>query len=289
MNARNFFAELKRRNVYRAAVLYGMGAWLLAQIATQIFPFFNVPNSAVRFVIVALIAGFPIAMVLAWIYELTPEGLVRTEDVDPARRRRFGRKIDFAIIGVLLLVIAMLVYQRLPFRSESGEAIPEKSVAVLPFENRSEDKANAYFADGIQDEILTRLANIGDLKVISRTSTRQYKSAPENVREIAKQLGVAHILEGSVQRSGNAVRVNVQLIKAATDSHLWADTFDRKLTDIFSVESEVAKAIADQLSAKLTGQEEEVIAAKPTDNPEAYDAYLRGPAYNLKAGILTPN
>ena len=150
---------------------------------------------------------------------------------------------------------------------------------MLPFENLSRDPDNAYFADGIQDEILTRLSKIADLKVISRTSTQHYKSAPENLPEIAKQLGVAHILEGSVQKSGDAVRVNVQLIKAANDSHLWADTFDRKLTDIFSVESEVAKAIADQLRAKLTGQEEQVIAAKPTDNPEAYDAYLRGLAY----------
>ena len=159
---------------------------------------------------------------------------------------------------------------------------------MLPFENLSSDKDNAYFADGIQDEILTRLSKIADLKVISRTSTQHYKSAPENLPEIAKQLGVAHILEGRVQKSGDAVRVNVQLIKAANDSHLWADTFDRKLTDIFSVESEVAKAIADQLQAKLTGQEEQVIAAKPTDNPEAYDAYLRGLAYSLKAGTTPP-
>jgi serine/threonine protein kinase/Tfp pilus assembly protein PilF len=166
-------------------------------------------------------------------------------------------------------------------------AIPEKSIAVLQFENRSEEKGNAYFAEGIQDEILTRLSKIADLKVISRTSTKHYKSAPENLPEIARQLGVAHILEGSVQRSGDAIRVNVQLIKAASDSHLWADTFDRKLTDIFSVESEVAKAIADQLRAKLTGQEEQEIAAKPTDNPEAYDAYLRGLAYTLKA-VDTP-
>ena len=166
-------------------------------------------------------------------------------------------------------------------------AIPEKSIAVLPFENRSEDKANAYFADGIQDEILTRLSKIADLKVISRTSTQHYKSAPENLPEIAKQLGVAHILEGSVQKSGDAVRVNVQLINAANDSHLWADTFDRKLTDIFSVESEVAKAIAEQLRVQLTGREEQVIAAKPTDNPEAYDAYLRGLAYTLKT-VNTP-
>jgi TolB-like protein len=169
------------------------------------------------------------------------------------------------------------------------DAAPDKSIAVLPFENLSTDPENAYFADGIQDEILTRLSKIADLKVISRTSTQHYKSRPENLPEIAKQLGVAHILEGRVQKSGDAVRVNVQLIKAANDSHLWADTFDRKLTDIFSVESDVAKAIADQLRAKLTGQEKEVIAAKPTDNPEAYDAYLRGLAYHLKTAISPVN
>jgi len=193
--------------------------------------------------------------------------------------------LRWAVIAAVLLALAAIVAGIVIFshyRARSTLAAPEKSIAVLPFENRSEDKANAYFADGIQDEILTRLSKIADLKVISRTSTQHYKSAPENLPEIARQLGVAHIVEGSVQRSGDAVRVNVQLIKAANDSHLWADTFDRKLTDIFSVESEVAKAIADQLQAKLTGREEEVIANKPTDNPEAYDAYLRGLAYTLK-------
>src|SRR5262249_14827116 len=165
--------------------------------------------------------------------------------------------------------------------------IPEKSIAVLPFANLSEEQANAYFAEAIQDEILTRLSKIADLKVISRTSTQNYKSRPDNVPEIARQLGVAHVLEGSVQKSGDAVRVNVQLIKAASDSHLWADTFDRKLTDVFLVESEVAKAIADQLRVKLTGPEELVIAAKPTENADAYDAYLRGLAYTLK-GYYTP-
>jgi TolB-like protein/class 3 adenylate cyclase len=193
------------------------------------------------------------------------------------------------IITLLLSALALAISFSIFFRrgavveaTSPATFVPEKSIAVLPFENRSEDKANAYFADGIQDEILTRLSKIADLKVISRTSTQHYKSAPENLSEIASQLGVAHILEGSVQKSGDAVRVNVQLIKAANDAHLWADTFDRKLTDIFSVESEVAKAIADQLSAKLTGREEQEIAAKPTDNPEAYDAYLRGLAYTLK-------
>ena len=191
-----------------------------------------------------------------------------------------------------LLALAAIVAGSSSFsgdRRERHRLRRKKASRCLPFENLSEDKANAYFADGIQDEILTRLSKIADLKVISRTSTQHYKSAPENLPEIARQLGVAHILEGSVQKSGDAVRVNVQLIKAANDSHLWADTFDRKLTDIFSVESEVAKAIADQLRAKLTGREEQVIAAKPTDNPEAYDAYLRGLAYTLKTGNTPAN
>src|SRR5881392_395428 len=290
---KNFFAELKRRNVYRAAVAYGVVPWFLTQLTTQVFPFFEIPNSAVRFVVIALAVGFPIAMLLAWVYEFTPEGIVRTEDLQPAQarsvQRATGRILDFIIIGALLMVIAMLVVGRLPFYRQTGESISQKSIAVLPFENRSEDKANAYFADGIQDEILTRLSKIADLKVISRTSTQHYKSAPENLPEIARQLGVAHVLEGSVQKTGDAVRVNVQLIKAANDSHLWADTFDRKLTDIFSVETDIAKAIADQLRAKLTGQEEQVIAAKPTDNPEAYDAYLRGLAYTLKTADTTTN
>jgi TolB-like protein/Tfp pilus assembly protein PilF len=293
VNPRSFFAELKRRNVYRAAVAYGVVAWFLTQLTTQVFPFFEIPNSAIRFVVIALALGFPIAMSLAWLYEFTPEGIVRSEDLDPVTarkgRRLIGRILDFIIIGVLLLVIAMLIYQRVPFRTEAGETIPQKSIAVLPFENRSEDKANAYFADGIQDEILTRLSKIADLKVISHTSTQHYKSAPENLREIAKELGVANIVEGSVQKNGDSVRVNVQLIRAANDSHLWADTFDRKLSDIFSVESEVARAIADQLRAKLTGREEQVIAAKPTNNPEAYDAYLRGLAFAMKSEITPAN
>jgi TolB-like protein/Tfp pilus assembly protein PilF len=289
----SFFTELKRRNVYRAAVAYGVVAWFLTQLTTQVFPFFEIPNSAVRFVVIALAVGFPIAMLLAWVYEFTPEGIVRTEDLDPAQarsaQRAIGRILDFIIIGALLLVIAMLIVGRLPFYRQTGESIAEKSIAVLPFENQSEDKANAYFAEGIQDEILTRLSKIADLKVISRTSTQHYKSAPENLTEIGKQLGVAHIVEGSVQKSGDAVRVNVRLIKATNDSQLWADTLDRKLTDIFSVESEVAKAIADQLQARLTGQEEQVIAAKPTANPEAYDAYLRGLAYTLKTATTPAN
>src|SRR6059036_1148385 len=207
------------------------------------------------------------------------------ETVQKRRTRLRWAAMTAALLTLAAIVVGIAMFSR--NRVRSTLAAPEKSIAVLPFENRSEDKANAYFADGIQDEILTRLSKIADLKVISRTSTQHYKSAPENLPEIAKELGVAHILEGSVQKSGDTVRVNVQLIKAANDSHLWADTFDRKLTDIFSVESEVAKAIADQLRAKLTGQEEQIIAAKPTENVEAYDAYLRGLAYSLKPATTT--
>ncbi len=206
-----------------------------------------------------------------------------------ALKRRRAR-MRWTIIATALLLLAGIIAAFVIVSKQStkpGSSVAEKSIAVLPFENLSEDKANAYFADGIQDEILTRLSKIADLKVISRTSTQHYKSAPENLSEIARQLGVAHIVEGSVQKNGDAVRVNVQLIKAANDSHLWADTFDRKLTDIFSVESEVARTIAGQLQAKLTGREKEVIAAKPTDNPEAYDAYLRGLAYTLRSSAIS--
>jgi TolB-like protein/Flp pilus assembly protein TadD len=280
VNPPKFLTELKRRNVYRAAVAYGVVAWFLTQLTTQIFPFFEIPNSAVRFVVIALAVGFPIAMLLSWLYEFTPEGVVRTEDLDAVQarsaQRATGRILDFIIIGVLLLVIAMLVVGRLPFYRQTGESISQKSIAVLPFENRSEDKANAYFTDGVQDEILTNLSRIADLKVISRTSVLQYKSGvARNVREIAQQLGVANVVEGSVQRSGNRVRVNAQLVDARTDAHLWAQTYDRDLADVFAIQSEIAKAIADQLQAKLSPTEKNGMNERPTSDLVAYDLYLR--------------
>jgi TolB-like protein/Tfp pilus assembly protein PilF len=280
VNPTNFFAELKRRNVYRAAVAYGVVAWFLTQLTTQVFPFFEIPNSAVRFVVIALAVGFPIAMLLSWVYEFTPEGVVRTEDLDAVQARSAqrvtGRILDFIIIGVLLVVIAMLIVGRRPFYRQTGESISQKSIAVLPFENRSEDKANAYFTDGVQDEILTDLAKIADLKVISRTSVLQYKSGgARNLREIAQQLGVANVVEGSVQRSGNRVRVNAQLVDARTDAHLWAETYDRDLADVFAIQSEIAKAIADQLQAKLSRNEKKAIEEPPTKDLAAYDLYVR--------------
>jgi TolB-like protein/thioredoxin-like negative regulator of GroEL len=286
VNPTNFLTELKRRNVYRAAVAYGVVAWFLAQLTTQVLPLFEIPNSAMRFVVIALAVGFPIAMLLSWIYEFTPEGIVRTEDLQPAQARSIqratGRILDFIIIGALLLVIAMLIVGRLPFYRQAGESISQKSIAVLPFENLSRDPDNAYFATGIQDEILTRLAKIGALKVISHTSTQQYAVRPGNLPEIAHQLGVANILEGSVQKAADQVHINVQLIRAATGEHLWAESYDRKLEKIFGVEAEVATAVADALKAKLTGAEQQALTQKPTNNPQAYDAYLHGLAYALR-------
>jgi TolB-like protein/Tfp pilus assembly protein PilF len=277
---KNFFAELKRRNVYRAAVAYGVVAWFLTQLTTQVFPFFEVPSYAVRFVVIALAVGFPIAMLLSWVYEFTPEGVVRTEDLDPAQaksaQRATGRVLDFVIIGVLLMVIAMLVVGRLPFYRQTGELIPQKSIAVLPFENLSEEKQNAYFADGIQNEILTRLATVRDLKVISRTSTAKYQSKPDNLKAVSQELGVSTILEGAVQKVGDKVRVNVQLIDARADTHLWAKSYDRDLKDVLGVESEVSQEIADALRANLSPSESHVLASVRMPDTEAYDLFLRG-------------
>jgi TolB-like protein/tetratricopeptide (TPR) repeat protein len=275
----NFFAELKRRNVYKVAVAYAVVAWLLMQIASQIFPFFGIPNWAVRLVVLLLIIGFPVALIIAWAFELTPEGIKRTESADAAHEPSGGRTWIAIVVIATLLSLGLFFLGRYTARtagqSEAAPTMPPKSVAVLPFENLSEDKANAYFADGIQDEILARLSKIADLKIISRTSTQKYKSAPDNLREIAKQLGVTHVLEGSVQRAPDQVRITAQLINALNDSHLWAETYDRKLVDVFQVESDVAEKIASALEAKLTGVEKHEIAMVATRNPQAYDAYLQ--------------
>jgi TolB-like protein len=290
MNLRNFVGELKRRNVYKVAIAYAVVAWLLMQVASQIFPFFEIPNWAVRLVVLLLIIGFPVALILAWAFELTPEGIKLTESADreAAKPSRNKAWIYIIIVAAALSVTLFFVGRyTAPKVTRSSESLA-KSIAVLPFENLSPDPDNAYFADGVQEEILTRLAKIADLKVISRTSTQRYQSKPGNLAEIAKQLGVANILEGSVQKAGDTVRVRVNLIQAASDSHLWAETYDRKLTDILGVESEIAKTIAEQLQAKLTGHEEQALAVKPTNNPEAYDAYLRGLAFTARSGYFDP-
>ena len=279
MNARNFLAELKRRNVYKVAVAYAVVGWLVIQVSSTVLPTFHAPEWVVQTLVVLVAIGFPIALVIAWAFELTPEGLKRAEDVDLAMKRRPKSHAWIYVVAVgAVLSIGLFMLGRYGFREKNSSTVelPAKSIAVLPFDNLSEDKSNAYFAEGVQDEILTRLAKVADLKVISRTSTQHFKSAPDNLPQIAKQLGVMNILEGSVQKANDQVRVNVQLINALTDAHLWAETFDRKLTDIFAVESEIAKTIADTLQAKLTGSEKTAMSKKPTANPEAYELYLKG-------------
>jgi TolB-like protein/Flp pilus assembly protein TadD len=279
MNPRNFLAELKRRNVYKVAIAYAVVAWLLMQVASQIFPFFEIPDWAVRLVVLLLIIGFPVALILAWAFELTPEGIKRTEFADelPKKSAR-SRTWIYVVIVAGAISVSLFFFERYTATSkQSGlTELPAKSIAVLPFENLSGNPENAYFTDGIQEEILMRLAKIADLKVVSRTSTVRYKRSPDSLREIATQLGVANVLEGSVQRTADRVHVNVQLIKAASDAHLWAEAYDRKLTDIFAVESEIAKTIADTLKAKLTGSERSAIAAQPTQDTEAHQLYLKG-------------
>ncbi len=279
VNAKNFFAELKRRNVYKVAIAYAVVAWLLMQIATQVFPFLEIPNWAIRLVIMLIVIGFPIALVIAWAFELTPEGLKRTEVADelPKKSARSYAWIYVVIVAGVISVSLFFFGRYTAISKQSGlPELPAKSIAVLPFENLSGNPENAYFTDGIQEEILMRLAKIADLKVVSRTSTVRYKRSPDSLREIATQLGVANVLEGSVQRTADRVHVNVQLIKAASDAHLWAEAYDRKLTDIFAVESEIAKTIAETLQTKLTGSERNAIAAQPTENTEAHQLYLRG-------------
>jgi len=284
----NFFAELKRRNVYKVAVAYAVVAWLLIQAASIFLPAFDAPPWVMKTFIIVIIFGFPVALIFSWAFEITPEGIKLESEIEPNKSiaRRTGRKIVAVTIALAIVAAGLFVYQLVrskstitPTASARTEAViapPNKSIAVLPFDNLSRDPDNAYFCEGVQDEILTRLAKIADLKVISRTSTQHFKSAPENLPEIAKQLGVAHILEGSVQKSGEQVRVNVQLINAVTDAHLWADTYDRKLTDIFAVETDIAKTVADTLQAKLSGSEKSSMAKTPTVNPEAYELYLKG-------------
>src|SRR6201981_2798217 len=278
MKLGSFFAELKRRNVYKIAAGYAVVGWLLIQVATQVFPFFEIPNWAVRLVVLFIVIGFPIALVIAWAFELTPGGIKRTEEADrvyPGKSR--GQAWIYVVISAGLLSAGLFFLGRYTAPNENKIAnVPAKSIAVLPFENLSRDRDNAYFAEGIQDEILTRLARIADLKVISKPSTQRYKSSPDNLPEIAKQLGVANILEGSVQKSQDQVRVNVQLINAATDAHLWGESFDRKLIDIFAVENDIATNIAETLQGKLTGSGKTRIGKRPTANTEAYEAYLLG-------------
>ena len=247
---KSFFAELKRRKVHRVAIAYAIAAWLLIQIATQVFPFFEIPNWAVRLVVLLLVLGFPIALTLSWIFDLTPQGIRRTEESD--------RSLAALPVGPVAI-----------------RNIPEKSIAVLPFENLSDDKENEYFAAGVHNDILSNLAKVADLKVISRTSVQQFKSGTRNLREIGLALGVAHILEGTARRAGNRIRVNAQLIDARSDAQLWGETFDREITDLFALQSELAQRISQELRANLSAREKTNLQTHPTRDILAYELFLR--------------
>jgi TolB-like protein/Tfp pilus assembly protein PilF len=278
MNLPSFFAELKRRNVYKVAITYAIVGWLVMQIAATVVPALHLSDAITSAVVLLVILGFPIALILAWAFELTPEGLKRTEFADELPKKSARSRVWIYVVVIAGAISVSLFFLGRYTSSKQSESVelPAKSIAVLPFENLSRDPDNAYFAEGIQEEVLTRLAKIADLKVISRTSTQHFKSSPDNLPQIAKQLGVANILEGSVQKVAGQVRVNVQLINATTDAHLWAESFDRQLTDVFRIESEIAKTIAETLQAKLTGLEKRAIAAQPTENSDAHEFYLKG-------------
>ncbi len=289
MKIDNFFSELKRRNVYKVAVAYAVVGWLLVQVATQVFPFLEIPNWAIRLVIALVAIGFPIALVIAWAFEATPEGIKRTEVADAKHEHSRGKTWIYVVIIGAGISVALFFLGRYTAGNNANATRTElsaKSIAVLPFENLSDDKGAAYFADGIQDEILTKLASIADLKVISRTSTAKYKSKPEDLKTVSQQLGVANVLEGSVQKAADKVRVNVQLIDARVDSHLWAKTYDRDIKDVFAVESEVAQEIADSLQAKLSPAEASTLATAPTKDTAAYDLFLKG-EFQLRAANVS--
>jgi len=274
-----FFEEVKRRKVYRVAAAYIIAAGGIIQLASAAFPAWELPNWALRLVIVLLLVGFPIALILAWAFDVTPQGIRATPNVAVPRTNRRRNIIMLVATGVIVSAIAGFFL--LP-RISSARKI-DKSIAVLPFENLSDEKENAYFADGIQDDVLTNLSKIGDLKVISRTSVMQYKGATKNVREIGKALGVSNILEGSVRRSGNKVRINVQLIDANSDQHIWANDYDRDLTDVFAIQSDLAHEIANALQAKLSDTEKALMERKPTENGEAYLAFVQ--AHDLQCAV----
>jgi len=295
---RGFIYELKRRHVVRVAIAYAVAAWVLLQLASIVFPALGAPDWVLRVVIALIAFGFPIALILAWAFELTPDGIRRTEPAQspearpPEEHHRVGRSLNTIVIGALALAVGVLLWRQFGSHATPGESKPAaqtgavpsgKSIAVLPFESLSEDKANAYFATGMQDEILTRLAGIRDLKVISRTSTAQYASHPADLKTVGMQLGVAAVIEGTVQKAGDAVHINLQLIDTQTDSHLWAESYDRQLKDIFAVERDVAEKVAGALKATLMPEEVARVASVPTQDPEAYDLYLRALVFSTRA------
>jgi TolB-like protein len=281
MNPRTFFAELKRRNVYKVAIAYVVAGWALAQGIAQVFPVFDVPNWIVRLIVVLIVIGFPISLIFAWAFEITPEGLKRSEQADavaPSARPSNRAWVYIVVVGAAIS-LALFFLGRYTAGSRTTSSGDRKSIAVLPFASLSDDKNDAYFADGVQDQILTNLAKVSALKVISHTSVRQYKTGAErNMREIRRQLGVAYIMEGSVQRARDRLRINAQLIDARTDTHIWAETYDRTAADLFAIQSELAQSIVTQLKAKLSPQQKAEIEERPTQDLDAFELYLQAKA-----------
>ncbi len=279
MDFKKFFAELRRRNVYKVGIAYSVVSWLLIQIATQTFPVFEIPNWATRMVVFLLLLGLPVALVLAWAYELTPEGLQRTDEIDPKKpiTRSTGRTLNFVIIGVLLAVIAVIGFQyfRPAIRALSGN-VPRKSIAILPFIDLSETRDQDYFSDGITEQIINSLAHVRGLLVVARTTAFSFKNKDMDVREVGRQLQVSHVLEGSVNRGTDKVRVVARLIDVANGFHLWSETYYSTEKDLLSLQSDVAKKVANALQIELQLAETTQLAKPPTQNPEAYDSYLRG-------------
>jgi len=280
MNTGNFFAELKRRNVYKVAVAYIVAGWALSQGIAQVFPVFDVPNWAIRMIVLLITLGFPVAVVVAWFFEITPEGIKRTEAADAANERSRGKTWIYVVVVGAIVSIGLFLLGRYtaatPRQSEAATALPAKSIAVLPFENLSDDKNTAYFSDGITEEILNALAQIPNLKVAARRSAFQFKGSDLDLRKIGQVLGVAHILEGSLQKAGDQVRINVQLVDVQNGLQAWSEKYDRKLDNVFAVEDEIAKAIATKLRVQLTGGGGQPLVVDSTNNQQAHELYLRG-------------
>lgn len=285
MHLHRLIEELKRRNVLRAAAYYAAGGWVLVQVATQVFPFFDIPNWAVRLVVVAVLVGFPFALVISWFYELTPSGFRR--EIEPGQNPSGSiwrnRAFRVALLSAGGIGLALLIAAGLVSRQPAETRPAASSIAVLPFRNLSTNADNAYFAEGLQDEILTRLTQIGSLRVISRTSTAHYAGTPDELPRIAAELKVDDVLEGSVQRLDDVVRINLRLVRASSGDNVWSSTYDRKLADLFGVESEVARAVATSLQTKLSGAELMGLDTAPTANGDAYDQYLRGLALDTRS------
>ncbi len=281
MNSRNFFAELKRRNVYKVAVAYAVVGWLLIQVATQVFPFFEIPSWAARLVVLVILIGFPIALVIAWAFELTPEGLQRTEDINlPNQARAKSHAWIYVVMIGALLSVGLFALGRYGFRENSSSGkLSAKSIAVLPLLNESGNPNDEYFSDGLSEELIAALAQIRELKVVGRSSSFRFKDRKEESKIIGEKLGVATLLEGTVRKQGDRVRIVAELVNAADGIELWTRTFDRELKDIFAVQEEIAGAVASALKVTLLGSDERSSIKAATKNTEAHDAYLLGHFY----------